>query len=551
MVIDPNLALIRERCSYPRPAYESPVKPPSKYDWKFEDHFGNRYGRLRYRISTLSDDPTIIPWTDVFGHDVHQSGFFAGENFGITAVADDESFTIHLVRPPEEPVEIFRQTDKLELHGLSADGKFVLVQSGKDGNWYRPELLVISLEGVVVARLGEYEGATGCWAGSWVPQPGDYRIIFLHEMTGYYQPAIWSPFENKIETLSTNLAGEVWATWDLTGHALILKRGLNARSDLHRLDLRTRKLEALQDLDGVVFHHELDSQNRVIGMWSVNHRFVENIRECDRFISEDFKPSVPLKPWRSRKIAGIPCLVMGEPPMHGPCWTIFDGYGMPGYHHSEGYNSRVQTFVDHGFQVVYVNTQGCSGYGRTWREATLGNIGFTELEDMRKVRAALIEEGLVDDNRTIITGDSWGGYMTLLAMGTQPGLWKMGVAGLPVGDYESCHWEASPIIRAVNRTFFGGNAHTHAEVYHRASPLTYVGAIKAPILMVAGKYDLLCPPKQNVAFAEALRSKGGQCELELFEGAHGPPDRDERIRQITLMLEFLLRHCRKFDLESM
>jgi dipeptidyl aminopeptidase/acylaminoacyl peptidase len=206
--------------------------------------------------------------------------------------------------------------------------------------------------------------------------------------------------------------------------------------------------------------------------------------------------------------------------------------------------------VDHGFQVVLVNTRGCAGFGRAWRESTLSNLGFTELEDLRQVRAALVAAGRVEADRTLLMGGSWGGYMTLLGLGTQPELWKAGVALVPVGDFPGAHLEATPLIRAVNRTQFGGGMDTHASVYHKASPLTYVDGIKAPILMLAGKYDLLCPPQQNIRFAEAVRARGGECELHLSEGAHGTTNREERIRHWTLILEFLMRHCRASDAQN-
>ena len=57
--------------------------------------------------------------------------------------------------------------------------------------------------------------------------------------------------------------------------------------------------------------------------------------------------------------------------------------------------------------------------GREWREGKGQQIGFAELEDIAKVRAAVIEQGLVDASRCILTGESWGGFTTLLGMGIQ------------------------------------------------------------------------------------------------------------------------------------
>lgn len=137
--------------------------------------------------------------------------------------------------------------------------------------------------------------------------------------------------------------------------------------------------------------------------------------------------------------------------------------------------------------------------------------------------------------------------MALLAMGTQPELWKMAIAGAPVGDFEGAYEQATPLIQARNRTQFGGSVNTHREAYRRASPLTYVDAIRNPILMIGGWHDLLCPPAQNQKFADAVMAKNGICELHLYEGAHGPADLSERIKHCELTLDFLNRHCSAFD----
>lgn len=557
--VDPQL--IRERISYPRPVVDWPAPPVSAYEWKLTDKFDNKYGRWLYRASTSCEteagDP---PWIDVFGRDVHQSEFLVGRDFAVTAIADDEAFSVHLVTPPGPPVELFRQAEKLSVRALSADERFILVQSTQHGNWYRPELLVLDMVGQVRARLGSVDGTVGCFADqyAWAPSPGDHRIAILHESNGFFQPAIWHPFEDRVEPIDTGLAGELGGfstgqhgiTWDRTGNALILLRSLDGRTDLHRFHLGTRTLETLQTRDGTVFRHELDADNRVIGVWVSNHEYAKRFKETERFETPGFQPSRPLHRWHFRRIAGVPCFVVGpQSNANEPRWTLFDGYGMPGYHHADGYSSNVALWVDHGFQVVMVNTRGSGGFGRDWRESTLSDLGFTELEDMRRIRAMLIAEGTVDENRTIISGGSWGGMMTLLAMGTQPELWAMGLASAPVGDYEACHWEASPLIRAVNRTMFGGNARTHAAAYRKASPLTYVDYVRRPVFISTGRDDLLCPLQQNLNYVAALRARGVTCELHIYEGGHGPPNQEEREKYLTCQLEFALKHCRSADEE--
>ena len=280
---------------------------------------------------------------------------------------------------------------------------------------------------------------------------------------------------------------------------------------MHRLDLAKREIESLQPLDGSVLLWNSDADNRPTGVWVANHAYAQRFVETERLPNDEFKPTRPLHRWRFRRIAGVPCFVVGDLKVDGPNWTYFDAYGMSGHHLSDGYDPGVVSLLDHGLQVVVVNTRGVSGFGRAWREDSREDFGFTEISDVARVRAALIDEEQVDRRRAIIGGHSYGGYMTLLAMATQPDLWAMGVAGAPGGDYLHCNREASPLITAVNRGMFGGDARTHPAAYLKASPLTYIDQVKGPIHISAGKADLLCPPQQILNFVDALKERNGHC----------------------------------------
>lgn len=538
----PNISLLRERLTYSRPTFNTARRPAPEIEWRLDDRFGNRHGRFLFRPAASEEGAEPAPWSDVFGHDIHCGGYVPASSFCAIVTADDRSFSVHRVDPFSGAKEILRQPGKLEPHGLSADQQFLLLKSATAEDWLRPHLLVLTLDGRIVSRLPNVAGIPDNWAGQWSPLRSDQRIVFGHEQDGYLTPALWSPFESRVESLGVQLEGETSASWDRAGAALILKRSLQGRSDLHRLNLQSRTLTLIQPRDGTILHHGIDDCNRVVGLWTSGGSYAESFVETERTPAERFHPSAPLHGWQFKTVAGVPCFIVRNPTLPPPRWTVFDGYGGPAYHHIDAYNRKVVALVDHGYQVVLVNTRGCSGFGRVWRESTLGNIGLTEIDDLRRVRAALVEEGAVHPDRAILTGDSWGGYMTLLAMGLQPDLWRMGVAFLPVGDFENAFGEATPLIRPLNLTQFGGSPATHREAYRKASPLSYTEKIRAPILIFAGKYDLLCPPNQIKTFAESLRARGGTCELQFFEGGHGSSELDERARQAERMLEFLAQH---------
>ena len=62
-------------------------------------------------------------------------------------------------------------------------------------------------------------------------------------------------------------------------------------------------------------------------------------------------------------------------------------------------------------------------------------LGFIELEDIAAIRSRLESDGVVDPERVSVVGISWGGYLTLMAVGTEPDRWRSGAAMVPVADF--------------------------------------------------------------------------------------------------------------------
>ena len=188
----------------------------------------------------------------------------------------------------------------------------------------------------------------------------------------------------------------------------------------------------------------------------------------------------------------------------GPYATAFLVHGGPEAADDDSYRARRAAYVDAGYAVVHVNYRGSTGYGSAWRDALTGRPGLTELEDVGAVYDALVAEGVVDPQRAILSGGSWGGFLTLLGLGTQPERWAAGIAEVPVADYLAAYEDEMEGLRAYDRALFGGSPEEVHDVYVRSSPITYVDAVAAPVLVVAGANDPRCPIRQIDNYLGAL-----------------------------------------------
>jgi dipeptidyl aminopeptidase/acylaminoacyl peptidase len=227
----------------------------------------------------------------------------------------------------------------------------------------------------------------------------------------------------------------------------------------------------------------------------------------------------------------------------GPFPVIMFVHGGPTWLDLDRWQPEVQAYVDAGFAIGMVNYRGSTGYGREWRDMLIENIGGPELEDVNAGLQDLVDKGIADPSRAVIAGYSWGGYVTLLELGKFPDIWICGMAGVPVGDYEHGYEELSPILQAYDRALLGGHEPGDVpELMLDRNAINFADDVRAPVLFVIGRNDSRCPYGQAMRYVEKLAARQHPHEVYVFETGHGSFDVDERVRQVTTILDFLARH---------
>jgi dipeptidyl aminopeptidase/acylaminoacyl peptidase len=226
----------------------------------------------------------------------------------------------------------------------------------------------------------------------------------------------------------------------------------------------------------------------------------------------------------------------------GPFPVLMLVHGGPTWLDSDRWQPEVQAYVDAGFAVGMVNYRGSTGYGREWRDTLIGNIGGPELEDVNAGLQDLVERGIADAERAVIAGYSWGGYVTLLELGKHPDLWRCGIAGVPVGDYEAGYEDLSPLLQAYDRALLGAEPRDVPELMRDRNPINFVDDVRAPVLFLIGRNDSRCPYRQAMVYVERLAARNHPHEAYVFATGHSPFDTDERVRQVRKTLAFLEEH---------
>jgi dipeptidyl aminopeptidase/acylaminoacyl peptidase len=152
-----------------------------------------------------------------------------------------------------------------------------------------------------------------------------------------------------------------------------------------------------------------------------------------------------------------------------------------------------------------------------------------------------VAKGLADPAKCVVNGASWGGYLTLLALGTQPELWAAGVAGVPVADYLAAYADEMEPLRAFDRALFGGSPEEVHDRYVECSPITYVDQVRVPVLVVAGENDPRCPIRQIDNYLAELAGRDRPYEVYRYDAGHGSLVVAETIRQTAIEVHFASR----------
>lgn len=182
---------------------------------------------------------------------------------------------------------------------------------------------------------------------------------------------------------------------------------------------------------------------------------------------------------------------------HGAGYLQNSHLGWSGYFREFMFHSML---VQHGYVVIDMDYRASKGYGRDWRTAIYRHMGKPEVEDMRDGVEWLIENANVDRRRIGTYGGSYGGFLTVMSMFTEPDLFESGSAIRLVADWAYYnHGYTSNILNTPG---------DDPIAYERSSPIYFAQGLEKPLLINAPMVD------DNVFFQDSVRLVQRLIELE-------------------------------------
>jgi len=223
-------------------------------------------------------------------------------------------------------------------------------------------------------------------------------------------------------------------------------------------------------------------------------------------------------------------------------------HGGPTWHSEDWVNPKIGFWVQSGYTVLDPNYRGSTGFGFDHREAVKHDgWGGAEQADIRAGIEALIAEGVAQQGKIAVAGNSYGGFSSWFAITRHADLVN---AAIPMcGMYRldiDYHATEMPHGRAYSEEMMGGTPEDFPEKYANASPGNFIHRIKGAVMIVHGLADSNVGPENTHTAVRELTAAGIPFDLMLFENeGHGVFRRSNVETYLAATETFLARAFKK------
>ena len=223
-------------------------------------------------------------------------------------------------------------------------------------------------------------------------------------------------------------------------------------------------------------------------------------------------------------------------------------HGGPHSMYGVGFNFEFQNHASEGFVVLYTNPRGSTGYGGAFGNAINNAYPGQDYDDLMRGVDEVTKRGYVDERNLFVAGGSGGGVLTTWIVG-HTDRFAAAVAMKPVVNWYSFVGTTDSADWYYN---FKQLPWENPEEHMRRSPITYVGSVKTPTMILTGDVDLRTPLEQTEQYYRALKMRRVPTAMvRLSDEYHGfnadfsLRHPSNRVAQILFLRAWFDRHRRK------
>ena len=462
-------------------------------------------------------DIALLDWGT---HKVHKLTNEQQPGYSWNAVAwssDDKTIYAGRVNPPFTDADVYQidvKTGKLENltshtgtirylgSSLSPDGGTILLSSDAKGGYMNIAFLDIASRKVTWVTDLKWEA----FAGNFSPDGKKYSYVVNED--GVIDAYLADRLTNRAEKVA-------------------LPHGLNAFSG--------NPNEFAPQSDRVIVSHEASNQPGDLWVYNLASGHAEQLTfstiaslrttplppsQIVHYKSFDGKIITALLwvPFNLKRDGSSPALVM---PHGGPTGQMVDYW-----------NTDVAALSSRGYICIAPNPRGSTGYGLDFQKANFQDLGGGDLKDEVAAVDFLKASGYVDPKKIGITGGSYGGFMTLMAIGKTSDIWAAAVEEYGIISWLTMVKSSDPSLTEYLKALLG-NPDTNRKIYEEDSPITYIRNAKAPLLVLQGDNDPRVPKEEAQQVVDILKKEDRIVDVHYYANeGHGFAKRENQIDSI-------------------
>jgi dipeptidyl aminopeptidase/acylaminoacyl peptidase len=235
-------------------------------------------------------------------------------------------------------------------------------------------------------------------------------------------------------------------------------------------------------------------------------------------------------PFNLKRDGGNPAIVM---PHGGPTGQTVDRF-----------NATAAALASRGYICIAPNVRGSTGYGMAFQKANYKDLGGGDLRDEIYATKFLLATGYVDPRKIGITGGSYGGFMTLMAIGKAPEVWAAAVDAYGIIDWYTILKHTDPRLQEYLKSLLG-DPEKDRPAYENASPIKFIRNARAPLLVLQGENDIRVPKEESEQVAAILKQQGKIVNVHFYPAeGHGFQKRENQIDSLRRTVEWFDKYLK-------
>jgi len=217
-------------------------------------------------------------------------------------------------------------------------------------------------------------------------------------------------------------------------------------------------------------------------------------------------------------------------------------HGGPTGQRVDYFSPEVQALTSRGYICIAPNPRGSTGYGLEFQKANFQDLGGGDLKDEIAGVEFLKATGYVDPKKIGITGGSYGGFMTLMAIGKTPDVWAAAVELYGIINWSTMLKSSDPSLNEYLKGLLG-DPEQNRKIYEADSPITYIRNEKVPLLVLQGDNDPRVPKEEAQQVVDILKKEGRVVDVHYYPNeGHGFAKRENQIDSIRRTINWFDRY---------